>query len=81
MKSNEEYLQAYHLQVKSLEEKGELWRLRVSDIESISKVEEIRRYGIDARKSSQLNDHHIQRNEEAQVSIMIMNILTFEEAK
>lgn len=79
MKSNEEYLNDFHLKKKELEERGELWRLRVTEEEFISEIERIRKEGIESRKSSSLNEYHIQRNEEGQIEIMLMEKATYEE--
>ncbi len=79
MKSNEEYLNDYHLKKKDLEERGELWRLMVTEEEFISEIERIRKKGIESRKSSSLNEYHIQRNEEGQIGIMLMEKATYEE--
>lgn len=79
MKSNEEYLNEYHLKKKELEERGELWRLRVTEDEFISEIERIRKKGIESRKGSSLNEYHLQRNEEGQIEIMLMKNATYEE--
>ena len=81
MKTNEEYLEDYFYKQNNLSKKGELWRLRVTEHEFISKIEEIREWGKKARQSNYLNKYHIQRNEEAQVSVMLMDKLTIEECK
>ena len=81
MKSNEEYLNDFHLKKKELEERGELWRLRVTEDEFISEIERIRKESIESRKGSSLNEYHIQRNEEEQIEIMLMEKATYEEAK
>ena len=79
MKSNEEYLNDFHLKKKELEEKGELWRFRVSEEEFISEIERIRKNGIEARKGSSLNEYHLQRSEEGQIEIMLMEKATYDE--
>jgi histidyl-tRNA synthetase len=79
MKSNQEYLEIFNLKKKELEERGELWRMRVSEDEFIVEIEKIRRYGIEARKNSKLNEYHIQRSEEAQVYVLLMEKSTKEE--
>lgn len=81
MKSNEEYLNDFHLKKKELEERGELWRLRVTEEEFISEIDRIRKESIESRKGSSLNEYHIQRNEEEQIEIMLMEKATYEEAK
>lgn len=79
MKSNQEYLEIYDLKRKELDEKGELWRMKLSKDEFIAEIKKIKKYGIEARKSSKLNNYHIQRNEEAQVSVLLMGKSTKEE--
>lgn len=79
MRSNAEYLNDYHQKKFSLEAKGELWRLRVTEDEFIAGLEKIRSYGEEARKGNYLTEYHIERNEEGQVSVMLMDILTIEE--
>ena len=80
MKSNEEYLNRYHQNKKILEEKDELWRLKLTEEEFISEIANIRRYGEEARKGNYLNEYHIQRNEEASVGVLLMNLMTKEES-
>ena len=68
MKTNEEYLDDYFDKQNDLIRKGERWRLRVSPEEFIKEIERIRAYGIEARKSKELTEYHIQSNEDGMVS-------------
>lgn len=79
MKSNQEYLEIYNLRRKELDKKNELWRMKLSEDEFIVEIERIRKYGIEARKNSKLNEYHIQRSEEAQVYVLLMEQSTKEE--
>ena len=81
MKSNEEYLILFKEKYRELEMKNELWRLRVTLEEFKEGLEKARQYGIEARKSSYLNEFHIKSNEEGMVGIMLMNKITKEEFK
>ncbi len=81
MELNEVYFKKYLLKKAELEEKGELWRLRVTQEEFLSEIERLREYEIIAKKDGTLNEYSIQRNIEGTISIMLMDILTFEEAK
>ena len=83
MKTTEEYLNDYLDKQKELSKKGELWRLRVTQEEFIKEIEKIRAYGFELRKSSSLTltEYHIQRNEEGQVAIMLMDTFTLDEMK
>ena len=62
MESNEKYLGKYLLKKMELEQKGELWRLRVTEEEFLSEIQRLREYEIDAKKNGSLNEYHIQRN-------------------
>lgn len=81
MESNEKYLKEYLLKKLELEQKGELWRLRVTEEEFISEIQRLREYEIDSKKNSDLNEYHIQRNIEGMIEVMLMNACTPEEAK
>jgi hypothetical protein len=81
MKTTEEYLNDYYDKHNELSKKGETWRLRVTAEEFISEIEKIRDYEIQVSKGSTLNEYHIQRNIEAQIEILLMEKVTFEEAK
>src|ERR1035437_7164018 len=81
MKSNEEYLKDFHQKQEDLTVKGELWRLRVTEEEFLTEIEKIRTYEIENKKNNHLNEYHIQRNVEGMIAIMLMDIVTFEEAK
>src|ERR1035437_546650 len=81
MESNEKYLEKYFQKKMELEQKEELWRLRVTQVEFLSEIQRLREYEIDAKKNSNLNEYHIQRSIEGSISVMLMNILTLEEAK
>jgi len=81
MESNEKYLEKYFLKKSELEQKGEIWRLRVTQEEFLSEIQRLREYEIEAKKNSNLNDYHIQRSIEGTIEIMLMDACTFEEAK
>ena len=81
MESNEKYLEKYFLKKMELEQKGELWRLRVSQAEFLSEIQRLRQYEIDSMQNSTLNEYSIQRNIEGTISVMLMDILTLEEAR
>jgi hypothetical protein len=81
MKTTEEYLDDYFDKQNELERKGERWRLRVTPEEFIKEIASIRNYGIETRKQNILTENHIQRNEEAMVSIMLMDRATLEEMR
>jgi len=81
MESNEKYLEKYIQKKMELEQKGELWRLRVTQAEFISEIQRLRQYEIDSKENSTLNEYHIQRNIEGTISVMLMDILTLEEAR
>jgi hypothetical protein len=81
MESNEKYLEKYFLKKMELEQKGELWRIRVTQAEFLSEIQRLRQYEIDSKQNSTLNEYSIQRNIEGTISVMLMNILTLEEAK
>jgi len=61
MESNEKYLEKYFLKKSELEQKGEIWRLRVTQEEFLSEIQRLREYEIDAKKNSNLNEYHIQQ--------------------
>ncbi len=79
MKTTEEYLIDYFAKKRDLERKGELWRLRVTLEEFLSKLEIIMADTIENKKSKYFTEYHIQRNEEAQVEVMLMDKMTLEE--
>jgi hypothetical protein len=81
MESNEKYLEKYFLKKMELEKKGELWRLRVTQVEFLSEIQRLREYEIDAKKNSKLNEYHIQRNIQGTIAVMLMDSFTLEEAK
>ncbi len=81
MKTIEEYLDDYFDLYNELLKKDELWRLRVTPDEFIAEIEKIRLYEIQCSKGSTLNEYHIQRNIEGQVSILLMEKVTFEDMK
>ena len=81
MESNEKYLGEYFLKKTELEQKDEIWRLRVTQEEFLSEIQRLREYEIDARNNSTLNEYHIQRNIEATISIMLMDACTLEEMR
>src|ERR1035437_2356960 len=81
MESNEKYLEKYFLKKMELEQKGELWRLRVTQVEFLTEIQRLREYEIDAKKNSKLNEYHIQRNIEGTIAVMLMDSFTLEEAK
>ena len=81
MKSTEEYISDYVEKYTTLLKKGELWRLRVTLNEFIIEIERIREYGIEQRKSNYLNEYHIQSNQNAMISIMLMDKATHSEAQ
>lgn len=79
MESNEKYLEEYFFKKMELAQKGELWRLRVTQEEFFSEIQRLREYEIDAKKNSNLNEYHIQRNIEGTISVMLMDACTHEE--
>lgn len=81
MESNEKYLEKYILKKIELEQKGELWRLRVTQEKFLLEIQRLREYEINAKKDSNLNEYHIQRNIEGTISVMLMDAFTLEEAK
>lgn len=81
MESNEKYLEKYLLKKSELEAKGELWRLRVTQEEFLSEIQRLRKYEIDMKRNSALNEYHIQRNIEGTISVMLMDSCTLEEMK
>jgi hypothetical protein len=81
MKTTEEYLEDYFANQNELSSKGELWRLRVTQSEFLKEIERIRVYESNNKKSSHLNEYHIQRNVDAMIEIMLMDKVTYEEAK
>lgn len=81
MESNEKYLEKYFLKKTELEQKGEIWRLRVTQEEFLSEIKRLREYEIDAKKYGSLNEYHIQRNIEGTISVMLMDACTLEEMK
>ena len=81
MKTTEEYFDDYLDKYNFLKKKNELWRLRVTPQQFLNEIKKIRERGKNARKEKYWNEYHIQRNEEASVSILLMDILTFEEAR
>lgn len=81
MESNEKYLEKYLLKKAELEEKGDLWRLRVTQEEFLKEIQRLRKYEIDTKGNSTLNDYHIQQNIEGTISIMLMESSTYDEMK
>ncbi|NVN95144.1 MAG: hypothetical protein HXX18_07675 [Bacteroidetes bacterium] len=81
MESNEKYINDFLFKKAELEAKGELWRLRVTQEEFLSEIQRLRKYEIDAKKNSTLNEYHIQQNIEGIISIMLMDACTFKEMK
>ena len=81
MKSTEEYISDYLEKYTTLLKKGELWRLRVTLNEFIKEIERIREYGIEQRKSNYLNEYHIQSNQNGKIEVLLMNKVTWDEAK
>lgn len=79
MKTAEEFLDDYLDKYNELKKKNELWRLRVRPEEFLAEIERIRVYGIATRKSNYLTEYHIQRNEKAMISVMLMDRVTKEE--
>ena len=77
MKTTKDYLDACLDKYNYLKKKNELWRIRVTPQQFLSEIEK----GKNARKEKYWNEYHIQRNEEASVSILLMDILTPEEMK
>ncbi|MFZ4799572.1 MAG: hypothetical protein ACOYMA_18905 [Bacteroidia bacterium] len=81
MESNEKYFEQFFLKKMELEQKGELWRLRVTAEEFLSELQRLRMYEVEANKNSTLNEYHIQRNIEGTISVMLMDACTYEEMK
>ena len=81
MKTTEEYSSDYFDKRNELSGKGEQWRIRVTHEEFLSEIEKIRAYEINERKSSHLNEYHIQRNVEGMISLLLMDNVTMEEAR
>src|ERR1035437_8372112 len=81
MESNEKYLEKYIQKKMELEQRGELWQLRVTQAEFRSEIQRLREYEIDSKQNRTLYEYHIQRNIEATISVMLMDILTLEEAR
>lgn len=81
MELNEKYLEEYLLKKAELEKKGELWRLRVTQEEFLSEIQRLRKYEIDMKGNSTLNEYHIQQNIEGTISVMLMDACTLEEVK
>ena len=81
MESYEKYLEKYLLKKKELEQKGELWRLRISQEEFFSEINRLREYETDAKIHSKLNEFHIQRNIEGTISTLLMETCTVEEMR
>ena len=81
MKTTEEYSNDYFDKLNELSSKGEQWRIRVTHEEFLSEIEKIRSYEIENRKSSHLNEYHIQRNVEGMISVLLMDNVTMEEAR
>lgn len=79
MKTTEEYLKKYLDHRNELSKKGELWRLRVTEEKFIAEIQRIRDYEIDQKKSSSLNEYHIQKNVEEMIVALLMNNATLEE--
>lgn len=80
METNQIYLIDYDSKVEKLKTKDELWRLRVTREEFISKLEELRIYEKEAKERKYFNDYHIERSIKGSIAIMLMDALTFEEA-
>ena len=57
MESNENYLEKYFLKKIELEQKGELWRLRVTQEKFLLDIQRLREYEIDAKTNSNLNEY------------------------
>ncbi len=81
LKTKEAYINDYRERYKALEAKNELWRLRVTEAEFIIKLDEIFAYAIKEKKSNCLNDYAIESNQKGAIAVMMMNVLTIEEAK
>ena len=79
MKTAEEHLDDYLDKYNLLKKKNELWRLRVTPQEFLAEIERIRAYGIEQRKSNYLTEYHIDRNQEAMISVMLMDAMTHDE--
>ena len=79
MKLVEDYFDDYLDRYNILLKRNELWRLKLTPIQFIQKVEEIKLHGNEARKRGLLNEYHIERNEMGKISILLMDKLTWEE--
>ena len=73
MKSTKEYLDDYFEMQKDLLRKGELNQLCVTQEEFLERVERIRAWGVEERKSNYLTEFYIQRSEERMFSILLMD--------
>lgn len=81
MRTTEEYLNDYYNKVNELADKGELWRLRVTEVEFVSEIERLRKFEEEMKDCKTLNQYHIQRNIESSVAVMLMNRMTNEEMR
>lgn len=80
MQSNEHYLKRYDDNMKSYTEKGEPWRMKISREEFIQELERFRKQEAESMARGYLTPYNIQSNIEGSISILLMPILTMEEA-
>lgn len=81
MKTTEEYLIDYLDKKNELSEKGELWRLRVTQEEFLAEIERLRVSEIYQKKSNSLSEYHIQKNVEEMIAALLMGIATLDEMR